>query len=89
MFCVSCGKNICCFKHLGAKFKHSFLICFSVEQFTNSLIKSNCRRQSCCHELFGFDIMLDDRLRAWLLEVNISPRLVLYRQEEEQIVPIT
>lgn len=47
----------------------------SVEHFTNSLIKANCRRKSCCHELFGFDIMLDDRYHPWILEVNISPSL--------------
>lgn len=47
----------------------------SVEHFTNSLIKANCRRKSCCHELFGFDIMVDDRYQPWILEVNISPSL--------------
>lgn len=47
----------------------------SVEQFTNSLVKANCRRRSCCHELFGFDIMLDDKYQPWILEVNISPSL--------------
>ncbi|XP_069472972.1 tubulin monoglutamylase TTLL4 isoform X2 [Ambystoma mexicanum] len=45
------------------------------EPYVNSLAKMYLRRPYCCHELFGFDIMLDENLKPWILEVNISPSL--------------
>ncbi|XP_078535328.1 tubulin monoglutamylase TTLL4 isoform X2 [Lissotriton helveticus] len=45
------------------------------DPYVNSLAKMYLRRPYCCHELFGFDIMLDENLKPWILEVNISPSL--------------
>jgi tubulin polyglutamylase TTLL4 len=47
----------------------------SSESAVSSLMKAHVHNRWCCHELFGFDIMLDDQLKPWVLEVNISPSL--------------
>ena len=45
------------------------------ESSINLLTKANVNSRYCCYELFGVDILLDENLKPWLLEVNISPSL--------------
>ncbi|GLV34593.1 Tubulin tyrosine ligase-like 4A [Carabus blaptoides fortunei] len=45
------------------------------ESSISQLYKANVNSRYNCYELFGVDVLLDDRLKPWLLEVNISPSL--------------
>lgn len=47
----------------------------SCEPYVTVLTRGNVNNRYNCHEVFGFDIMLDAALKPWLLEVNISPSL--------------
>jgi len=41
-------------------------------------ISTNMRQvknKTACFELYGFDIIMDSKLKPWLLEVNVCPSL--------------
>ena len=47
----------------------------SCENNLVSAISKYCAFQENCFELYGFDILIDDNLNCWLMEVNLSPNL--------------
>ncbi|THD28610.1 Tubulin polyglutamylase TTLL4 [Fasciola hepatica] len=47
----------------------------STEAAFNAAVNSYCNHACSVHEVFGFDIFLDEDLQPWLLEVNVSPSM--------------
>ena len=47
----------------------------SAESNLVNLHQTNVASKYSCFELFGFDILLDSKLKPWLLEVNNFPSL--------------
>jgi hypothetical protein len=43
------------------------------------------KNKSACFEVFGFDILLDSKLKPWLLEVNVCPSLSSSSPMDKQI----
>jgi len=41
----------------------------------------------CCFELLGFDIMLDETMKPWLLEVNSSPAMSMEHEIDSLVKP--
>lgn len=37
--------------------------------------KMNPNRRKQCFELFGFDFLVDEDFRSWLIEINTNPYL--------------
>ena len=52
-------------------------------QITTAMSAAKNRNQ--CFEIYGFDVILDYKLRPWLLEVNVAPSLSSSSPYDKQV----
>ncbi|CEO96994.1 hypothetical protein PBRA_005598 [Plasmodiophora brassicae] len=57
----------------------------SVEPVVNQAMEMHNLCRGSCFALLGFDIMIDRRLRPWLLEVNQSPSLSCHTETDRAV----
>lgn len=50
-----------------------------------SSLNPNKRRN--CFELFGFDFMIDEDFRVWLIEINTNPYIGIHNNGMKEILP--
>ena len=49
--------------------------------------KMNPNKRKQCFELFGFDFLLDEDFRMWLIEINTNPALFTDTQVQKDMLP--
>jgi len=45
------------------------------EKHISSAVKRNLEHRGNCFELFGFDVLIDNNFKPWVMEINLSPSL--------------
>ena len=69
-------------KHILARIKDIAIDCFMASK--ESLNPTNRKN---CFELFGYDFMIDEDFRVWLIEVNTNPAIGISNEKLVDVLP--
>lgn len=58
-----------------------------IDSFLSVRHKMNPNRRKQCFELFGFDFLIDEDFRCWLIEINTNPYLGTPNKEMVKLLP--
>ena len=58
-----------------------------IDSFLSVRYKMNPNKRKHCFELFGFDFLLDEDFRLWLIEINTNPFLGTPNKDMVKLVP--
>lgn len=58
-----------------------------IDSFLSVRHKMNPNKRKNCFELFGFDFIIDEEFRIWLLEINTNPFLGTPNKDMVVLVP--
>ena len=58
-----------------------------IDSFLSVRHKMNPNRRKNCFELFGFDFLVDEDFRVWLIEINTNPFLGTPNKDMVKLVP--
>lgn len=53
-------------------FENNYILNLSADPHVNVLVKTHVKRKYSVHELFGFDVILDENLKPWIVEVSYN-----------------
>ena len=73
----------------GAIWEEIYDLCIkaiiSVEPILANNLNRASRNRHLCFEVFGFDVIIDNNLKPWLLEVNVLPSLSSSSQLDKKV----
>ena len=59
----------------------------TIDCFLSAKNNMNPNRRPHAFEFLGFDFMIDEDFRLWLIEININPYIGLYNDNMQHVLP--